>query len=159
VSTAKHGTAEAEQPRDEPAVPNASTDNRVLDPNATRSMAAAAGGPTLDVAVTTSPPTMDTPAVPAQLTADEYVRRGDDMLAIKDISAARKYYEYAANAGSARAAAALARTLDPAFITLLGAVGLKSDPTLAAAWYRKAASLGDRDAEARLRALSADAPK
>ena len=81
------------------------------------------------------------------------------MLAIKDISAARKLYEYAVNAGSARAATALARTLDPAFITQLGAVGLKPDPTLAAAWYRKAASLGDRDAEARLHTLSTDAAK
>jgi TPR repeat protein len=93
------------------------------------------------------------------LTADVYAKRGDDMLAIKDISAARRFYEYAADAGSARAAAALARTMDPAFITQLGAVGLKPDPTLAAAWYRKAASLGDRDAEARLHTLSADAAK
>jgi TPR repeat protein len=94
-----------------------------------------------------------------QAMADVYARRGDDMLAIKDISAARKFYEYAANAGSARAAAALARTLDPVFITQVGALGLKPDPTLAAAWYRKAASLGDRDAEARLHALSTDAAK
>jgi hypothetical protein len=141
------------------AAPNAPTDIHVPDPNATRATAAAAGPPALALVVTASPLAMVTPAASAQLTADVYAKRGDDMLAIKDISAARKFFEYAANAGSARAAAALARTLDPAFITQLGAVGLKPDPTLAAAWYRKAASLGDRDAEARLHALSKDAAK
>jgi TPR repeat protein len=88
-----------------------------------------------------------------------YASRGDEMLAIKDISAARKFYEYAANAGSARAATALARTHDPAFLTRLGAVGLTPDPVLAAAWYRKAAALGDPDADARLHSLSTEAAK
>ena len=79
--------------------------------------------PTLALAVTASPLATVTPAASAQLTADVYAKRGDDMLAIRDISAARKYYEYAANAGSARAAAALARTLDPAFMHELGVEG------------------------------------
>ncbi len=57
-----------------------------------------------------------------------YASRGDAMLAIKDISAARKFYEYAANAGSARAAAALAGTYDPAILINLGAVGVRPDP-------------------------------
>jgi hypothetical protein len=156
LSAARLGTAKTEQPLDEPAVPNASTDDHVSDPNARRSTAAAGRPPTLAFSVPTLPPATVTPAAPAQLTADLYARRGDDMLAINDISAARKLYEYAANAGSARAAAALARTLDPAFFAQLGALGLKPDPTLAAVWYRKAASLGDRDAEARLHALSTD---
>jgi hypothetical protein len=160
VPTAGLGTAKTGQPLGEPAVANASTLNHAPDPNATRSTAAAGRPPTFALAVVpASPPATVVPAAPAQLTADVYARRGDDMLAIKDISAARKFYEYAANAGSARAAAALARTLDPVFITQLGALGLKPDPTLAAAWYRKAASLGDRDAEARLHALSTDAAK
>jgi hypothetical protein len=159
VPTARLGTAKAEQRYDEPVVPNASTDNRMPDPNSTRATAAAAQPPTLALAVTTSSLATVTPAASAQLTADVYAKRGDDMLAIRDISAARKFYEYAANAGSARAATALARTLDPAFITQLGAVGLRPDPTLAATWYGKAASLGDRDAEARLHALSVDDAK
>ena len=77
------------------------------------------------------------------------------MLAIKDFSAARKFYEYAANGGSARAAMALAGTYDPAFLTQLGAVGIRPDPALAAAWYGRAVALGDSDAEARLRTQSA----
>lgn len=40
-----------------------------------------------------------------------YASRGDEMLAIKDISAARKFYENAANGGRARAATALAKDL------------------------------------------------
>ena len=84
-----------------------------------------------------------------------YASRGDEKLAVKDISAARKFYEYAANAGSARAAMALARTYDPAFLTQLGAVGIRPDPTLAAAWYGMAVALGDADAEARLHMQSA----
>jgi TPR repeat protein len=73
------------------------------------------------------------------------------MASIKDISAARKYYEYAANAGSARAATSLARTYDPDFAARLG---LRPDPVMAAHWYRKAAALGNPDAEARLRILT-----
>jgi TPR repeat protein len=69
------------------------------------------------------------------------------MLAQKDISAARKFYEYAANAGSARAATALARTYDPNFANQLGEVGLRPDPVLAAVWYRKAAELGGQPAQ------------
>ncbi len=86
-----------------------------------------------------------------------YLGRGDQMLAIKDISAARKFYMFAANAGSVRAVAALARTHDPAFLAQLGVVGLRSDPALAMDWYRKAAALGDSDAKARLYTLSTEA--
>jgi TPR repeat protein len=73
--------------------------------------------------------------------ADTFARRGDAMLAIKDISAARKFYEFAANAGNAHAAVALARTYDPAFTTELGIIGLEPDPKAASVWYRKAAEL------------------
>jgi TPR repeat protein len=79
--------------------------------------------------------------------AEFYAVRGDAMLAHKDISAARKFYEFAANAGSARAAVALAKTYDPAFAGQLGEVGLRPDAELAAAWYRKAEQLGGRSAQ------------
>ena len=98
-------------------------------------------------------PATRTPTAEQWSMAAIYASRGDEMLAIKDISAARKYYEYAANAGSARAAAALAESYDPAFLTQLGAVGIRPDPALAAAWYGRAVALGD--AEARLRTQSA----
>jgi hypothetical protein len=82
------------------------------------------------------------PAAPESAMAAFYAARGDAMLDHRDISAARKFYEFAANAGSARAAVALARTYDPAFTAQLGEVGLRPDPGLAAVWYRKAAELG-----------------
>jgi hypothetical protein len=94
-------------------------------------------------------PAARTPTAQEQRMETMYATRGDEMLAIKDISAARKFYEYAANAGSTRAATALAESYDPAFLTQLGAVGIRPDPALAAAWYGKAVALGD--AEARLR--------
>ena len=49
--------------------------------------------------------------------AEFYAWRGDLMLAKKDVAAARKYYELAANAGSARAAMQLTRINDPGFAT------------------------------------------
>ena len=102
-----------------------------------------------DTALALAEPSAPAPAIEASL-----MRRGDAMLAIKDISAARKLYESAADAGSAPAALALAKTFDPAYLDTLGVVGLRPDPASAAAWYRKAAALGDRDAEARLRTLA-----
>jgi hypothetical protein len=102
----------------------------------------------------TRPPTSREPAIAAF-----YATRGDEMLALKDISAARKLYEYAADAGSARAATALARTFDAAFVTQLGVVGLKPDPALAATWYRKAAALGDPQSDTQLLTQRAETAK
>ncbi len=84
-------------------------------------------------------------------------KRGDAMLAIKDISAARKLYERAADAGSALGASALAKTYDPAALAELGVIGIKPDSALAKLWYRRAANMGDRDAEVRLRTLLTEA--
>jgi hypothetical protein len=109
-----------------------------------------AGKPALAIEM---PATLPVGTARERLAATIYASRGDAMLAIKDISAARKFYEYAASAGSARAAAALAGTYDPAILINLGAVGVRPDPVLAADWYRKAAALGDRDAETRLHTL------
>jgi TPR repeat protein len=76
------------------------------------------------------------------------------MVALRDISAARLFYERAATAGDGRAAAALARTYDPTFLAEVGARGIAADASLALAWYRKAASLGDDGARPRVEALT-----
>ncbi len=102
-------------------------------------------------------PSTNAPVARDTAMAASLVRRGDAMLAIKDISAARKLYEFAADAGSAAGATALARTYDPAYLATLGVVGQRPDPAAAAVWYRKAAALGDRDAETRLRMLARSA--
>jgi hypothetical protein len=99
------------------------------------------------------------PTAQQQAAAEALAGRGDAMLAIKDISAARSFYEHAANGGSARAALALAQTYDPTFLYQWGVVGPKPSPDLAAIWYRKAAALGDRAATVRLRTLEAAATK
>ena len=106
--------------------------------------------PTAAASIVALPPIQD------QSLAALYATRGDQMLAIKDVSAARRLYEHAANAGSGRAATAVGRTFDPGFLTRLGVVGLKPDRLLAAAWYSKAAALGDRQAKTLLRNLNTE---
>jgi TPR repeat protein len=91
--------------------------------------------------------------------AELYAARGDDMLKIRDLSAARRFYETAANAGSGRAAMALGRTYDPAFLSQMQVIGLRPDPALAATWYRRAADLGVPEAAAELRALTTNAAR
>jgi hypothetical protein len=140
----------APTPLGNPAASQASPAMGAADMNAGHP-APAAGKTALAIVI----PATRTPTAEEQSMAAMYASRGDEMLAIKDISAARKFYEYAANAGSARAATALAKSYDPAFLTQLGAVGIRPDPALAAAWYGRAVALGDSDAAARLRTQSA----
>src|SRR5208283_3837571 len=146
------------QPPAGPAAPGNSPPAEATGTNATRppiptAQTALAGAPPAAPPVTRAPTTRE------QAVAALYASRGDQMLAIKDVSAARRFYEYAANAGSARAATVLARTFDPSFLSQLGVVGLRPDPAQAAVWYQKAAELGDRDAENRLHSLSTETAK
>lgn len=107
----------------------------------------------LNPAVVAEPPAAGAGGAIEGQVATAYVDRGDALLAIKDVSGARKFYEFGANIGSARAATALARTYDPYFLASLGVIGLQPDMAVAVKWYNKAAALGDRDAIARLRFL------
>ncbi len=85
------------------------------------------------------------------------LRRGDAMLELRDISAARRLYERAAMAGSARGALLLGGTYDPTLRS--GAVwDAEPDAGAAAAWYQLAAKLGDAEARSRLRRLPAEVP-
>jgi hypothetical protein len=72
--------------------------------------------------------------------------RGDRMLSLGDISAARLLYVRAAELGSGPAAVAVGRSYDPAFAAMIGAVSIPSDPAIAAAWYAKAVERGEREA-------------
>jgi TPR repeat protein len=83
--------------------------------------------------------------------------RGQEFLALGDISAARLFYERAAESGSARAMTALGTTYDPDFLARIKAVGIRPDPALAAEWYRKAMAFDGTEAafcSKRLRALA-----
>ena len=93
------------------------------------------------------------PTLPAAPVA-ALVRRGDTMLAIGDISAARLLYQRAAST-SGQAATAAGKTYDPAFLAQIGARGIRPDPAAAAEWYRKALALGDGEADQLLRRLPA----
>jgi TPR repeat protein len=77
------------------------------------------------------------------------------MFAAADVSAARLFYERAATGGSAAGATGVGKTYDPAFLSRLNAFGIRSDPSAAATWYRKAVTLGDPEAERLLRRLGA----
>ncbi len=81
--------------------------------------------------------------------------RGEAMLALGDISAARLLYERAAAIGSARAATALGKTYDPAFLTSIQVSGLAPNRAAAVLWYRKGAEMGDAEAADRLARLTA----
>ncbi|MFL5257797.1 MAG: hypothetical protein ACJ8AI_33955 [Rhodopila sp.] len=86
------------------------------------------------------------------------VVRGDVMLSLGDVTAARLLYERAANAGNARAAAAVGKTYDPAFLTVRTGTGPRPDREKALVWYRRAAALGDPDAPELLIRLSGKPP-
>lgn len=121
---------------------------------ATLATAAMPAAPPTPAETATQPTSADDAALMAA-----YIGRGDQMLAIKDISAARKFYEYATSAGSAGATAKLAETYDPDFLRRIGAMGLQPDVAKAVALYRQAAALGDTEAQERLRMLNQEAAR
>jgi hypothetical protein len=98
-----------------------------------------AAAPAVPPPATAPRPTARRRADPAVLAA--LMRRGDALLATGDVSGARRFYERAAEAGSAEAARAAGRTHDPAALAALGTRGIRPDPQAAAAWYRRADAL------------------
>jgi hypothetical protein len=122
-------------------------------PATAQQQATAVPGPPLGAEAPPAPPAAEAlpPAVIAAL-----IRRGDAMLALGDISAARLLYERAARAGSGEAAADVGRTHDPAVLAQLGARGMQPDPDMAATWYRRAIALGDAASAERLQRLEAN---
>ena len=98
----------------------------------------------LDTATASDPPDMKS-----------LLARGDRLLAIGDIAAARLLYERAASLGSGKAATMVGRTYDPAYLSRMKVNGPRPDPAMAASWYRSGLTLGDPDAAAPLSHLSA----
>ncbi|MBV1797539.1 polysaccharide biosynthesis/export family protein [Siccirubricoccus sp. G192] len=95
---------------------------------------------------------------PEQAMIAALLRRGHALLALGDISGARRFFERAALSGSAEGALAAGGTHDPIALGRLRAVGIQPDPAAAAAWYRRATELGAADAEIRLAALNRAMP-
>jgi len=144
-------TPAATQPPDVAALPLSNHDTARA---ATAGSGSVAPAPVAAPAVAPPPPSPrnERASVPPQMIA-QLMKRGDEMLAQHDISAARLLYEYAAAAGDARAATAAGKTYDPLFLREITALGMPPQPDRAAAWYRRAAAAGDAEAKARLTRL------
>lgn len=94
------------------------------------------------------------PAAPAASGADQqFMARGNALLATGDFAGARLFFERAAAGGNPRAVTALGKTYDPVFFAEAGFPATRGDAERAAEWYRKAADAGDSEAAARLRRL------
>jgi hypothetical protein len=96
-------------------------------------------------------PDLSDPPRLAPLVQRTLLNRGDAMLGLGNVSAARMLYQRAADAGVGVAALKLAETYDPAFLAARDLRGVKPDPVAAEAWYRRAEALGDAEATERLR--------
>lgn len=103
-----------------------------------------------DPAPSAQSPSVRPPDVEAQKMVGLLLQRGQAALAVNDIIAARLMFERAAMLGSAAAATAAGKTYDIQFLLEAGVRGVPADRVSAAAWYRKAAALGDAEAQARL---------
>ena len=80
--------------------------------------------------------------------------RGDELLGLGDVVAARLLYERAAELGSALAATSAGKTYDPRFLVRIGAQGVTPDAQAAIACDRRGAMLGDPMARALLAGLA-----
>lgn len=83
------------------------------------------------------------------------LRRGEALLRVGDISAARRFFQRAAEGGDAAAALAMAETFDPRVLPWGSIVGMQPDPVAALVWYRRAAALGAAEAASRIATLEA----
>jgi hypothetical protein len=110
------------------------------------------------------PPAVVPPRPPAregQLDREEIallLKRGRDLMASGDLSAARLVLQRAAEARDAEAAMALAATYDPAVLRQLKVYGLTGDVAMARSWYEKAKEFGSQAASQRLELLAKGTP-
>lgn len=129
-------------------------------PNPAASANAAATDATAVTPPASAPPSAAVPthtqsASPPQAMIGLLTQRGDAALAVGDIVGARLLYERAAAMGSATAATAAGKTYDLDFLLRADTHGIRPDQEAAAAWYRKAAALGDPEARSLLGRLEA----
>jgi hypothetical protein len=83
------------------------------------------------------------------------MQKANEQLEDGNVSVARLFYEYAADAGLAEAAMALAGTFDASELAKLKVQGVAPDAKEAQRWYARARELGAADAEQRMNRLSA----
>ena len=137
VDTPPASAAEPSTPSEPVTVPAAPTGAVAAEPAAP----AAVAPPSVAAPAAPSAPEPPKPAAAAPRYAAPdpaaLVTRGDAMLELGDVSAARLLYERAAALGNAKAATAAGKTYDPAFLVSIQASGLVPDRATAAIWYQK----------------------
>jgi hypothetical protein len=90
------------------------------------------------------------PIARSSIDTSDFVKRGDELIRIGDISSGRLHYERAANSGNGQAALRLGQTYDPAFLAYAGIQGVRGDSDMANLWYQTARYLGEAQADALL---------
>jgi hypothetical protein len=110
--------------------------------------------PPVQIGIAAPPPdAVPEPRETLTLSPDEVsamLRRGRDLITAGDLTSARLILQRVAEAGSAEASLALARTFDPVMLAKLGVIGARPDPAKARAWYARAADQGSPEAQQRL---------
>jgi TPR repeat protein len=105
-----------------------------------------------------APPAPPAPPVPVRTIDREEAAalysRGEQLIAVGDVVAARLMFLRAAEGGDARSAFAMGASYDPDMLRKLGVLGVVSDLALAREWYAKASSLGSREAAQRIEMLA-----
>jgi hypothetical protein len=86
------------------------------------------------------------------------LNRAANLIAGRDIAAARLVLRRVADDGDAQAAVMLAETYDPAILEKLGVYGLVPDIAMARRWYETAIKLGSTEAGQRLAVLASTNP-
>jgi hypothetical protein len=86
--------------------------------------------------------------------AQRLMEKGNQELEGGNVSAARLFYEYAADVGLADAAMALAATFDASELAKLNVRGIAPNAKEAQRWYERARQLGAAEADQRVRRLS-----
>ena len=87
--------------------------------------------------------------------AQRLMEKGDQELDNGNVSSARLFYEYAADAGLAEAAMALAATFDASELAKRNVRGIAPDAKEAQRWYERARELGAAEAQQRISRLGA----
>jgi hypothetical protein len=84
------------------------------------------------------------------------LQKANELMSTGDISAARLFYQRAADAGLAEAALAMALTWDPNELGRWKVLGLKADAKEAQRWYERAKALGSGEADQKLKRLGSN---
>jgi hypothetical protein len=110
---------------------------------------------------TTAPATSELPRsapVAQSMSSQEVARlidKGDRMMGLGDIAAARLFYERALKSDDVRAAIAMGKTYDPLVFDQLQVRGVAPDAQTALSWYSQGAETGNPEAIAHFEALDA----